>query len=222
MKKRIFPLFFLCLLSCKNDSLTPIEDSNKVVELKDTFIPSNRNSWEDYYATNVFQEIPNDSIRLRTLAKLSLHFIEKDSLTFRKINKEAMSLSQSLQEWQVLANSYWDLAFFFSNQEILDSAYVNYYKAYKLYNKEGERKYAGRMLLNMAILQEKVKDYIGSEISTIRALEIIPERDKYQLYRVNNNLAVVYNGMENYSEALAYHNIAKSIAEDIDDSGLVA
>jgi len=74
----------------------------------------------------------------------------------------------------------------------------------------------------MAISQEKIKDYLGSENTTVESLKILPSDDKKQIYRAYNNLAVVANGLENYEQALKYHDRALKIAQSIDDNKLVA
>ena len=86
----------------------------------------------------------------------------------------------------------------------------------------GENTFAGRMLLNMAVAQEKATDYIGSEISAIESLKILPSTEKKQIYRAYNNLAVVSNGLENYDQALEYHERALQLANNIKDKRLIA
>lgn len=167
--------------------------------------------------------IEQDSIRLDLLQNLSLHYLlENDSTTFRLYNKHTNIVSKNFNFEKIEADSYWDLAFFFTQRNILDSAYLNYYKASKLYRTEGENALAGRMLLNMAISQEKIKDYLGSEITTIESLKILPSENKKQIYRAYNNLAVVANGLENYNQALKYHERALEIAKSINENQLIA
>jgi len=174
-------------------------------------------------ADSLLNTIDLDSTRLNLLQDLSLHYLlENDSTTFRLYNIRTSKVSQDLDFKKIEANSHWDLAFFFTRKNILDSAYLNYYQAYKLYRLEGENAFAGRMLLNMAISQEKVKDYLGSEITTIESLKILPSDNRKQIYRAYNNLAVVANGLENYEQALKYHERALKIAYSIDDKKLIA
>lgn len=172
---------------------------------------------------SMLNNIHQDSLQLQLLQKLSLHYlIEDDSSKFRFTNYKTKLISKQLNFSKIEADSYWDLGFFFTKKNILDSAYLNYYKAYKLYRLEEENAFAGRMLLNMAISQEKVKDYLGSEITTVESLKILPTDDRKQIYRAYNNLAVVANGLENYDQALKYHDKAFEIASSINDSKLIA
>ncbi|CAL65443.1 tetratricopeptide repeat-containing sensor histidine kinase [Christiangramia forsetii] len=173
---------------------------------------------------SLLKTITLDSVRLNLLQDLSLHYLllENDSTKFRLYNKRTSKLSQNFDFKKIEADSYWDLGFFFTKRNILDSAYLNYYRAYKLYRSEEQNDLAGKMLLNMAISQEKVKDYLGSEITTVESLKILPADQKKQIYRAYNNLAVVANGLENYSQALKYHERALEIAQSINDKKLIA
>jgi len=172
---------------------------------------------------SILKNIKQDSLQLQLLQKLSLNYLlEDDSSKFRFSNYRAKLISRQLDFRKIEADSYWDLGYFFTKRNILDSAYLNYYKAYKLYRLEEENAFAGRMLLNMAISQEKVKDYLGSEITTVESLKILPPDDRKQIYRAYNNLAVVANGLENYDQALEYHEKALEIAYSIKDKKLIA
>jgi len=72
------------------------------------------------------------------------------------------------------------------------------------------------MFLNMAIVQSDVKDYIGSEITTIKAISYLKPLKKYkQLYQCYNNLGISFNNLEEYGNALIYHNIALEYQEKI-------
>ena len=182
-----------------------------------------KNELDDFKLDSVLNTIESDSVKVLLLEDLSLHYLlRKDSSKFRLYNEKTIKYSKKLDLLKVNANSHWDLAFFFTNNNTLDSAYLNYYKAYKTFNSIGNNSLAGRMLLNMAIAQEKATDYIGSEITTIEALKILPPEDKKQIYRAYNNLAVVSNGLENYDQALTYHQRALKLARKIDDKRLLA
>ena len=71
----------------------------------------------------------------------------------------------------------------------------------------------------MAILQTNVKDYVGSEVTTIRALKVLkPVGAKKYIYRCYNNLAVVYNQMNDYENSLTYHTKAYEIQQELGDN----
>ena len=132
-----------------------------------------------------------------------------DSLAFRETNKLAIRLSNKLNDTTRLAYNYWDLGLFYSRYSVKDSAYYNYSNAQKLFESAGKVFYSGRMLMNMAIIQSDLRDYTGSEITTIQAIELLKPLKKYkQLYKCYNNLGVIYNELEEFYKALFYHNKA--------------
>lgn len=152
----------------------------------------------------------NDSLRNAYLLKISFSYYKlDDSIAFRKLNKRIEELASKKGDSNTLAANYWDLGNYFTNREIKDSAYYSYSKAVKIYEFLGEKYFEGLMFLNMAIIQSELRDYTGSEVTTIKAIEILKPLEKYkQLYKCYNNLGVVFNELEEYDKALFYHNKA--------------
>ena len=97
-----------------------------------------------------------------------------------------------------------------------DSAYFSYYKAQKIYELIKNNFYSGRLLLNMAIIQTDLKDYTGSEITTFKAIALLKPLNKYdQLYRCYNNLGIIFNELEDFDQALIYHDEALNLKKII-------
>lgn len=167
-------------------------------------------------------QITTDSLYAELIFDLSYHYYKSgDSLQFRFWNNKARELGKDNKE--ILGEAHWDLGNFFYRENGIDSSYFHYYRAYTLYKDIEDQYYAARMSLNMAILQENVKDYIGSEVSTINAIKIFEELDKKkQQYIAYTNLGVVSNGLDYYPNAIGYHEQAISIARDMEDSNLEA
>jgi len=66
-----------------------------------------------------------DSLKTTYFSNLSLAYLAlNDSLQFRKINTEALKLSEDNKDSIRLAEAYWDLASFLSKQAIRDSSYT--------------------------------------------------------------------------------------------------
>ena len=79
----------------------------------------------------------------------------------------------------------------------MDSAYYHYAGAQKMYNALGDGYTSGRMLYNMAVVQSDVYDYTESEITAIKAIELLKPFNKYQqLYNCYNLLATVASGLQ--------------------------
>ncbi|MEA1787361.1 tetratricopeptide repeat protein [Arenibacter sp. GZD96] len=156
------------------------------------------------------QKYTNDSAKIEGLSQISLLYLDlNDSAQFRKTNKETLQLALDMGDSTRMAEAHWDLAQFFRNKAQQDSAYAHFTQAQKIYSALGEQKYSGTMLFNMAIVQADIKDYTGSEITTIRAIEILKPISEYlQLYKCYNNLGLITIELKENTRALDYFNTA--------------
>ncbi|MFV8282601.1 tetratricopeptide repeat-containing sensor histidine kinase [Christiangramia marina] len=155
-------------------------------------------------------EIQEDSIKRKFIFKTSYKFYkENDSARFRYWNTKSRNFSNKRIDTLGIAESYWDLANFFYYNNLKDSSYFYYNRAFKNYNDIKASFYAGRMLLNMAVIQSDARDYTGSEITTINSIRLLePLKRHKQLYMAYNNLGIVYNGMHEFEDAIKYHELA--------------
>lgn len=211
----VLPFFVGCkgdnpeaLMSSSQKYLDSLEyyldsDTFKVTESMDKEVITKRIS--DYLI-----KMPEDSIRIKAFFGLSyFYYTTNDSLNFRRWNKKSLELSHKLNDSSKIAESHWDLGNFFSRRHLVDSTFYHYNKAYNTYNKIGEEYYAARMLLNLAIIKSHIKDFTGSEISTIKAINVFKPIAKHrQLYLSFNNLGIIYNELEEYEKAIYYHQKA--------------
>lgn len=153
----------------------------------------------------------NDSLKKELLLDISYDALSaKDSVFFIQTNTEARELSSSLKDSVGIAITYWDLAQYYrklNNRD--DSAYYYYNKAQKIYEALDDQLNSGKLLVNMAITQKDIKDYTGSEVTTINAITLLSSTDDYySLYVAYNNLGIVYNELEEYEKSLEYHQKA--------------
>ena len=165
----------------------------------------------------------SDSLRNVYLTKIALNYLRiNDSIGFREANRESILLAISMNDSITTANNYWDLGRFYSKNNVKDSAYYSYSKAEKIYASLGKKSYNGSMLLNMAIIQSDLRDYTGSEVTTIRAIELFKPLKKYkQLYKCYYNLGIIYNELEEYDRSLIYHNKALEFQEKMKGKNLL-
>jgi signal transduction histidine kinase len=162
-------------------------------------------------AVTLAERTQNDSLKTKHFSKLSFLFLKKnDPYLFKKINSKTIQLAKSTKDSTALAEAYWDRASFYNKQSVLDSAYYSYSEAQKIYEKQGNGFYSGKMLYNMAMAQNKVRDYVGSEATTIQSIERLKPLNKYkQLYQCYNNLAIVASALGDYERALQYYDRAR-------------
>ncbi len=160
---------------------------------------------------------PRDSVKSQYYSRLSLTFLQlPDSSLFRETNRQAIYLAQKVRDTLSLADAYWDLADLFNSYSIPDSSFYNYSEAQNLYSQIGNEFQAARMLYNMAVMQAEVKDYTGSEINTIKAIELFKPLSKWpQLYLCYSNLGSITKELEEYGKAIEYYEQAGSYLENM-------
>ncbi len=159
-------------------------------------------------AVSLAERTQNDSLKTKYYSKLSYMSLKKNnSSLFKKINTKTIQLAKRTKDSTALAEAFWDRATFYSRKSILDSAYYSYSEAQKIYEKQGNGFYSGRMLYNMALKQNQVGDFVGSETTTIQAIERLKPINKYrQLYGCYDNLAIVSSELGDYDRALQYYD----------------
>jgi signal transduction histidine kinase len=160
----------------------------------------------------------NDSLKTSYFSRLSLAYLQlPDSTLFRETNKQVMLLAHN--DSLTLAEAHWDLAQLFNSYTVLDSAFYHYSAANKIFSQIGDDFLSARMIYNMAVIQGEVKDYTGSEINTIRAIELFKPLDKNeQLYYSYNNLGSITKELEDYERAIDYYEQARIYQERIKEA----
>ncbi len=189
-----------------------------IQEGKNTNIPIEIRGKKLLRAYKAAKKNDDDSLKTNYFSQLSLAYLWlNDSLNFRNTNRKTILLAKKTNDSIAHAESCWDLAEFFRNYAVADSAYYHFAKAQRIYNAMGNDFYSARMLLNMALVQTDIKDYTGSEITTIKAIEILKPLKKYkELYRCYNNLGIVTNNLKEYDRAVEYHQKALEYLDKLD------
>ncbi len=222
VKRYKFLLYLFLALPCALNDLSAQEIENTIRKHLDssknkTISKAHRRNFA-LKAYQLFNEQTKSEQHAQQITNIAFAFYSlKDSSNFRKANREARVLSSKQKDSLNLANNYWDLGDFLSKRGVKDSAYWSFSSAQKLFSALDSSYFSGRMLLNMAIIQSNVRDYTGSEITTMEAIEILKPLDENRhLYRAYNNLAVNFNGMDDYEKALYYHKKALEFQKKID------
>ncbi|KSA13938.1 tetratricopeptide repeat-containing sensor histidine kinase [Maribacter dokdonensis] len=220
MNKYYLSLILSCLLlsfSCsKTESAKPTivekqENDSISIWIDESYNANSERKLElQNKAFQLAKNTSNDTLKSKYFSNLSFNqqFLS-DSLLFRKINKEAILINKQIKDSTALGYAYWDLAYFFDNHIVKDSSFYFYTEALNIFTGIGDRAIIGRMYLNMAGIQMKIKDYVGSEANTIKAIEnfkIIEDNEK--LYRCYNLLGIVLGDLKEFDKSLAYYNEA--------------
>ena len=169
--------------------------------------------------------LQNDSVKM-----LVLDSVARNSLRYRSDELARIS-AEHLQDIAVagsdtlgIAKAHWYLGLYYLRKDQIDSAANKFYYAERFYRLSGDFINAGRSVLNLAILQKNQKDYIGSEQSTVRALEFLEgvEGEQRRIASAYNNLGIIAKDTEKYDLAIEYHNQALEYRKEIGNPALEA
>lgn len=225
MRQKLFCKIFISILSIALFAVhgcnSPKNSGSKRLYLQDNdsisyYLSETNSTSESNYISNLEKAFSyalkntNDSLKSAYFSDLALAYLTlNDSALFRKSNRMALQFSTKIRDSISMANNHWDLASFFSDYAVEDSTYYHYSEAEKIFRSLNDSFYSARMLYNMAIIQSAVKDYIGSEINTIKAIELFKPLNKYDnLYYCYNNLGSLSNALKDYDRALEYYDLA--------------
>ncbi|MGB5943045.1 MAG: tetratricopeptide repeat protein [Leeuwenhoekiella sp.] len=174
--------------------------------------------------SSLYSDIGPDTLKRKIAFKMAYRYYHSmDSLNFRIWNKKALAIAERTKDKNRIGLAHFNLGNFFDNLHAVDSSYYHYYKAYNAYSTTNNRSSMARVLHNMAVLQEGIRDFTGSEVILIRSLEIAQElQDDKLLYLGFTLLGIVSNGLGNYSDALKYHREAQYYAKNLDNQLFLA
>lgn len=175
------------------------------------------------YEVRKLNDIKGDTLKRSKLGKIALEYDRlrlRDS--FYSINVEVNDLSRRISDSIGIASSYYNIGLHYLREDKIDSAYSYFYKSEKLYDNLNEAKRAGTTSLAMAITQKNVKDYVGSEESSVKAIRLFESIDaKSLLSSCYNNLGSISRRLGHYDDAIEYYQRAIDYREEVDKEALV-
>ncbi len=169
------------------------------------------------------------SEKLQKIEDISSAYYElKQYETSAKMDRKALDLANTLKDSMKIAKFYGYFGIYYRDKEKLDSAYINFHKADKIYsNLERSTTYEpqvyafehGKILIDLANLSRKVKDYSKSEDLTVRAIKKFELSEDYSYIPLSyTNLGTVAKELERYRDAVSYYKKAiehsKKISKD--------
>jgi len=161
-----------------------------------------------------------ESIRLnQKINSLYAKVFSNENSGVKELGDSALKLSEKLEDISSSALIAEYLGFYYKNRFENDSAFYYYNKAkifYSSINTSGE----GKMFLNLATIQEYEKDYIGSEINSIKAISLLKQsaNENVSLYLSYNNLGVVYSNLNKFDEAIKFHLESLNFLDKIENT----
>ncbi|RTY84066.1 tetratricopeptide repeat-containing sensor histidine kinase [Flavobacterium sp. ZB4P23] len=183
-----------------NDFDLPSEQREKYVKKALQVITPQEN--DSLYRVNLFK-IAN---RYYNLANWK-EYIRTVRLVLEKaeMKQDAFSMAKG--------NNY--LGDYYDSQGIPDSSFFYYNKAEKMYFELNDNYNVAKTIIIKANLQFNQNDLLGSEKAASKALKIIKNTDQSDiLYEAYNLLGLIYNELEDYKNAMRYHNRALASIDD--------
>ena len=129
-----------------------------------------------------------DSLRNKYLGEIA---IETGGLNnndfFKKTNRESLIIATKLKDFINIGSAHWNYGNYYTDIELVDSAYFHFNKAYENFEEANHNYWAANMLYNMAFIQGRLRDYTGSELLIFEAISKLENENR------PNRLSSCYN-----------------------------
>ncbi|MBF4466081.1 tetratricopeptide repeat-containing sensor histidine kinase [Flavobacterium sp. LC2016-12] len=168
-------------------------------------------------AFDLVMDQKDDSLKKVNLFKVANRYYNmNDWRSYQKVTKLVLLKSIESKDSINMGKAYIYLGDYYASQTISDSAFLNYFKAEKIYLGINDDFNLVKTFLSKANLQLNEGDFFESEITIFQALKILKEKKNVSndLYDCYNLLGILYNEREEYDKALEYHNKALLTLED--------
>ncbi len=150
-----------------------------------------------------------DSIREDIIQSGRQAFFKKKLVELKKITKQVHSIYSKNNDSVLLAKYYHFKALQNKLTYKNDSTFYYYHESKNISKLIKDSIQVGRRLLSIAVLQKNVKDYLGSEISSIEALQYLEPVKAYNyIESVYNNMGLVSEELKQQKEALRYYDLS--------------
>ena len=167
-------------------------------------------------ALDILLDEENDSLNRKNLFKVANRFYNMNNFEdYIKVVKIVSENSIAAGDKQSIAKSYNYFGDYYINTPKKDSAFLYYTKAEKLYTKLNDNINLGTIYVNMAIIQNYENDFLGSELSAVKALNLLRgTNEKAKIYEAYNILGVTSYGLKDYEKAIEYHTKALNLTQE--------
>lgn len=167
-------------------------------------------------ALSIILDDDNDSLSRANLFKVANRYFNMNKLEkYEKTSKLIIEKAKAKKDTASVGKAYVYLGDFYANTSKKDSAFSYYTKAQKIYQKLNDVKNLGGVYISMALVQADQKDYLGGELSAIKALNVLREsQEKPKIYEAYNILGYISNELQDYEKSLEYHTKALKLAEE--------
>ena len=185
------------LLHSKQESLTTDQKSKKI-KLAEHFV----------------QKMVSDTVKLRLLSQIANRYYGiRDYQKFKETTIAILEMAKLQKNTIKVGKCYYNLGLSFNRTKQNDSAYYNYLQASKIFEKLDEHKLAAGVYEDIAKVQKSIKDYVGSEVTSFKALTFCKRDPDFDIiFGLYNNLGIITSELGRFKDALQYHDKAKKAA----------
>lgn len=205
----LFGLFFL--IGCNSNE-------DKVVDQKklDTYFENSSDVNLDKvtrlkFIDSIEQLIENsnysDSLKIKNYFKIAnRYFGVLEYEKYKEVTTKILEISKSNKDSLNIARAEYYLGDYYFSTSKNDSAYYYYLEAEKKYENLNDKPNLASTKLHKAYILSYEKDFIGSEIETVKVLNVAKEiKDQELIYECFAHLGRSLSGLGNYEKALEYH-----------------
>lgn len=151
-----------------------------------------------------------DSAKINNYFKVAnQYFMLLEYEKYKAVTQSILSLSQSIKDSLNTAKAEYYLGDYYLTVSKNDSAFYYYSAAEKKYNKIDDKLSLANTKLHKAYILAYEKDFVGSEIETIKVLSIAKELgDELLVFECYTSLGSALSSLGNYENGLTYHQKA--------------
>lgn len=159
----------------------------------------------------------SDSLKTKNYFKIAnRYFGVLEYEKYKEITNKVLEISKSNKDSLNIARAEYYLGDYYFSTSKNDSAYYYYLEAEKKYENLNDKPNLASTKLHKAYILSYEKDFIGSEIETVKVLNVATEiKDQELIYECYVNLGSSLVGLGNYEKALEYHQKALSQIKNI-------
>ncbi len=167
-------------------------------------------------ASTIVDRQSNDSIYRNNLFKIANRYYNLDRFEdFKNTAHQIIKKAEEKKDAYGIAKGNAYLGDYYLLQVKADSTFYYYNIAENKYVELNDTYNVALTILNKATLQYKESDFLGSELAISKALKLIKNKNYNDIrYDCFNILGQIYNGLEDYDRAVAYHNMALASIDD--------
>lgn len=214
----IIVLPVLAMISCESrlssvdTEFSPVRDSIQVnlERYSDKSRPKNERENSLDMAFEYAKKLPLDTAAISKYSSITDEYRKlRNPVKFRTAIMHLDQSARRISDSFGIAKAYFYYGRYYLGLGNIDSAYANYYRAERAFAGIGDSLEAGKSMLSMAIIQKRIRDYVGGEESTVRAIKYLePTNDERYLASAHNNLGLIANELNRYSKAITAHQKA--------------